>query len=164
MTKKMSKPHAAPAASKDFQLVYDRDDAAQTWARIWNHAPKNDYTLFVQAPPGSYMATDPLAEVGCPYVVRGFDFDYVGVLWLSDLVWRGDHWVADHAHIHESAWKKTRSNARKENGSGPSTDELVRRLQRCYRILLSRAIRGAYVWIEDAKTRAWIERSLQTPS
>jgi DUF2075 family protein len=103
---------------------------------------------------------DPLSEVGCPYVVRGFDFDCVGVLWLSDLVWRGDRWVADLAHIHESAWKKSRSSARKEKGGGPANDELVRRLQRGYRILLSRAIRGVYVWFEDAETRAKIEREL----
>jgi hypothetical protein len=157
MTQKLSKPHAAPQASQDFQLVYERAGEVQTWSRIWNYAPEQDYTLFVQAPPGSYMADDPLGEVGCPYVVRGFDFDYVGVLWLSDLVWRNDRWVANHAHIHESAWKKTRSGARKENGGGAVTDELVRRLQRGYRILLSRAIRGAYLWCEDAETRAHVE-------
>lgn len=31
------------------------------------------------------MHQDPLSEVGCPYVVRGFDFDYVGLLWLEDI-------------------------------------------------------------------------------
>lgn len=160
-TKKLGKPHAAPDVRKDFQLVYDRGGEQKTWSRIWNHAPEQDYTLFVQAPPGSYMAEDPLGEVGCPYVVRGFDFDYVGVLWLSDLVRRDGRWVADHAHIHESAWKKTRSAARKEKGKGTATDELVRRLQRGYRILLSRAVRGAYVWFEDAETREWVERALQ---
>jgi hypothetical protein len=161
LTNGMSCPHSAPGLAKDFQLMYDRDGDPQTWSRIWNYAPEQDYTLFVQAPPDSYMATDPLGEVGCPYVVRGFDFDYVGVLWLSDLVWRRDHWEADLAHIHESGWRKTRSNARKEKGKGPETRELVRRLQRGYRILLSRAIRGAFVWFEDAETRAHLEGLLK---
>ncbi len=160
VTKTVSRPHQSPAQQKDFWIVYDRGGEAQTWSRIWNYAPEQDYTLFVQSPPGSYMANDPLGEVGCPYVVRGFDFDYVGVLWLSDLVWRGDRWVADLAHIHESAWKKSRASARKEKGSGRANDELVRRLQRGYRILLSRAIRGAHVWFEDAETRAKVEREL----
>lgn len=162
MTKKLSKPHTAPDAKKDFQIVYDRGGDPRTWSRIWNYAPEQDYTLFVQAPDGSYMADDPLGEVGCPYVVRGFDFDYVGVLWLSDLVRRDGRWVADHAHIQESAWKKTRSSSRKEKGRGAATDELVRRLQRGYRILLSRAIRGAYVWFEDGETREWVEQELQS--
>ena len=43
-----------------------------------------------------WVGVDPLCEVGCPYVVRGFDYDYVGVLWLSDLVWRG-RWVTQPA-------------------------------------------------------------------
>jgi len=30
--------------------------------------------------------------VGCPYAVRGFDYDYVGILWLNDLVWDGGKW------------------------------------------------------------------------
>lgn len=161
VTKGEYNPHGLASTAKDFQLEFVRDGDSRTWSRIWNFAPEQDYTLFVQAPSGSAMAEDSLCEIGCPYVVRGFDFDYVGVLWLSDLVWRRDRWVADPAHIHESAWKKTLANARKERGGGPETDELVRRLQRGYRILLSRAIRGAYVWFEDAETRAHIEKLLE---
>lgn len=152
-TKGEYNPHGLPSTARDFQIEYTRDGEPRVWSRIWNFAPEQDYTLFVQAPPGCVMAEDPLAEVGCPYVVRGFDFDYIGVLWLSDLVWRRDHWEADPAHIHESAWKKTLSDSRKERGNGPSSTDLLRRLQRGYRILLSRAIRGAYVWFEDEETR-----------
>lgn len=95
---------------------------------------------------------------------RRVDFDLDGL--VSDLqdetrrvgqseatAWR----VANPEHIHESAWKKTLSSSRKERGSGPNTDELVRRLQRGYRILLSRAIRGTYVWFEDEETRTHVE-------
>ena len=28
------------------------------------------------------------------YYLRGFDFDFIGLLWLKDLVWRDNHWVA----------------------------------------------------------------------
>ncbi len=35
------------------------------------------------------MAQDPLSEVGCPHVVRGFDYDWVGVLWLRESRLRG---------------------------------------------------------------------------
>ena len=107
------------------------------------------------------MANDPLCEVGCPYVVRGFDYDYTGVLWMSDLVWRGDRWVAQPEHIHESAWRKTLAAARRERGHGPNSDDLLRQLQRGYRILLSRAIRGTFVWFEDPETKAHIERLLR---
>ncbi len=158
-TKKEPAPHRV-GAPKDFNLPYVRDGERRAWKRIWNYAPEEDYTLFVQAPAGSKMHVDPLCEVGCPYVVRGFDFDYVGVLWLSDLVWRKDRWVANLDHIHESAWKNTRSRARKEGGDGPNGRDLVRRLQRGYRILLSRAIHGAFVWFEDRETREHVESLL----
>jgi hypothetical protein len=161
VTKGEANPHGLQSTAKDFQLEFTREGEPYSWSRIWNFAPEQDYTLFVQAPEGSAMAQDSLCEVGCPYVVRGFDFDYVGVLWLSDLVWRSGHWEADPAHIHESAWKKTLKSSRDAGGRGPKADELLRRLQRGYRILLSRAIRGCYVWFEDAETRSHIESLLR---
>ena len=94
-------------------------------------------------------------------MLRGFDYDYTGVLWMSDLVWRGDRWVAQPEHIYESAWRKTLAAARRERGRGPNSDDLLRRLQRGYRILLSRAILGTFVWFEDPETKAHIERLLR---
>lgn len=157
-TKKVARPHALQSPEMDFHFPNAR--AGRPWARIWNFAPEADYTLFVQAPEGSYMARDSLSEVGCPYVVRGFDFDYTGILWLSDLVWRKDRWLVQLDHVHESACKKTRAAARRERGEGPATRDLLHRLQRGYRILLSRAIRGTHVWFEDAETRAYVESRL----
>jgi DUF2075 family protein len=37
---------------------------------------------------------DQLGEVGCIYSVQGFEFDFVGVIWGPDLVWRDGRWVA----------------------------------------------------------------------
>lgn len=133
-----------------------RDGTERIWARVWNHVPKSNYALWVQAPPGSTIARDPLCEVGCLFVVRGFDFDYVGLLWFSDLVWRKDRWHVNLDQIHESAWRKSCSQARKEGGSGPATDHVRQLLQRGYRILLSRAIHGADVWFEDDETREYV--------
>jgi DUF2075 family protein len=92
--------------------------------------------------------------------VRGFDFDYVGLLWLSDLVWREDRWRVQLGHVHESAWKKSIAAARREGGDGPATQALLDRLTRGYRILLTRALRGAYVWFEDEETRRHVEDRL----
>lgn len=155
-TKKIANPHNLTAAEKDFCISYQRDGRRRTWAKPWNFCPNEDYTLFVQAPEGSRMHGDMVAEVGCPYVVRGFDFDYIGLLWLSDLVWRRDRWAVQIEHVHESAWTKTLAAAKREaqaGGEGPAHAELLHRLVRGYRILLTRPIRGAYVWCEDAETR-----------
>ena len=111
----------------DFRIPFLRAGHKETWSRPWNFAPKEDYTLFIQAPPGSMMARNPLAEVGCPYVLRGFDYDYLGVLWLEDLVWRSGRWIIQPAHVHETAIKSTLAAPRKDllskrhdtRGSGP---------------------------------------------
>jgi len=118
-----------------------------------------DYSVFIQAPVASRIHADPLSEVGCPYVVRGFDFDYVGMLWLPDLVWRKDRWVAQLEHAHESAWKLTLSKVKKARKSKDASSiaqteaNLLESVTRGYRILLTRAIRGAYVWCQDDETR-----------
>jgi hypothetical protein len=159
LTKDEPRPHGLPSERMDFRVPYVRDGARRQWSRVWNYAPAQDYTLFIQAPEGSPMYDDMLCEVGCPYVVRGFDWDYVGVLWLSDLVWREDRWVPQIEHVHESAWKKTLAAAKAEARqgiNGPATDRLLSRLTRGYRILLTRAIRGAYVWCEDEETRSYL--------
>ncbi|CAG0941218.1 hypothetical protein ANRL1_00451 [Anaerolineae bacterium] len=160
-TKDIPDAHNLPPSEKDFFLAYVRKGQKKHWASIWNFLGDDEsYHWFIQAPPGSKIHQDPFCEVGCPYVVRGFDFDYLGVLWLSDLVWRKDHWDANFQNVHETAWRLTLSRARHENPRGPATAELIRQLKRGYRILLTRALKGIYLWIEDPETRDHIRSML----
>ncbi len=158
-SKGTTKPHALAPEARDFCIEVNTKSERKTWSRIWNYTPGGDYSIFIQAPQGSAIATDQLCEVGCPYVLRGFDFDYVGLLWMSDLVWRNDRWKVDLAHVHESAWRLAVAGAKKRRAGAEA--EVIRRLQRGYRILMSRAMRGTYVWFEDQETREHIERLLR---
>ncbi len=113
------------------------------------------------------MATDPLQEVGCPYVVRGFDYDYLGILWLKDLTFWANGWKFDLAHIFESGWRQTMADVKREKKKrqeGPAHEELKRRLKQAYRILFSRALKGVYVWFEDDETRKYVESLLPQTS
>lgn len=164
-TKKAADPHKVPPASMDFAITCRDTDGPKLWAKPWNVVPEGtNYAVFIQALPRTKMAADMLSEVGCPYVVRGFDWDYIGLLWLSDLVWRTDRWVPNPAQSFESAWNKTLAAAKRETKlkatTGPGLDELRTRLARGYRILLTRAIRGVYVWCEDAETRELLSKTL----
>ena len=159
-TKGVGDPHALAEHERDFVIDYERGNKKPRWSRIWNYVPEGkDYSVFIQAPVASRIHADPLSEVGCPYVVRGFDFDYVGMLWLPDLVWRKDRWVAQLEHAHESAWKLTLSKVKKARKSKDASSiaqteaNLLESVTRGYRILLTRAIRGAYVWCQDDETR-----------
>jgi hypothetical protein len=151
LTQGVTDPHRLEANKQDFNIAYERSGKRKTWTRVWNYAPDGDYSLFIQAPTGSATNKDPLCEVGCPYVLRGFDFHYVGLLWLGDLVWRDNRWRVNLEHVHESAWRLAVSAAKKRKAG--AEEEVIRRLQRGYRILLSRAMLGTYVWFEDEETR-----------
>lgn len=148
----------------DFHEAYDRDGKLEHWSKIWNYVPNGgDYTHYIQAPPGSRILDDPLCEVGCPYVVRGFDFDYVGLLWLSDLIWRSGRWVIDTDHVFERGINRRIAAAVGENDStGPAHAALLRSVQEAYRIILTRPMKGLFVWCEDAETRSHLETSIET--
>ncbi|MFZ3376182.1 MAG: DNA/RNA helicase domain-containing protein [Chthoniobacterales bacterium] len=106
------------------------------------------------------MAEDPLCEVGCPYAVRGFDYDYVGVLWLNDLLWRDDHWEINAATVHERGMANLARQARREKSqTGRATQQVLDRTLRAYRILLTRALKGSYIWIADTETKRYVKGS-----
>ncbi len=76
---------------------------------------------------GSRMADDSLCEVGCPYAIRGFDYDYVGILWLDDLRWRLGKWEINPAAVHERGIAHLARQARNEkNPDGVMTRELLK--------------------------------------
>ena len=154
-TRDAADPHQLAPEMLDFCFRVGSGSRALTWARPWNVVPDgDDYTAFIQASPDSRMSSDPLAEVGCPYAVRGFDFDYVGLIWLQDLRWRSGHWQIFPQDTHETGLQRTLARARTEGDPfGPHHTELLRRIQQAYRILLTRAIKGLYVWCPDVETR-----------
>jgi hypothetical protein len=158
-TKGIAMPHTIDPSDMDFHLFDSK--TGRYWSRIWNFTPKNDYSLFVQARVGYPMHSDPLCEVGCPYTVRGFDFDYVGLLWMSDLVIRGGEWVVNPEHIHESGLVRALGRASKERDrNGPMHQVLLNAVKQYYRILMTRSIKGMYVWCEDDETHRWLSESI----
>ena len=137
----------------------------RNWSRPWNVVPGGvDYTHFIQGPPGSRISKDPLAEVGCPYAVRGFDFDYIGLLWLGDLKWRDGRWNVFPKEVHETGLTRMIQRARREEDrSGPNHQALLKKVLQSYRILLTRALKGVYIWFEDKQTRDHIRESIGLP-
>jgi uncharacterized protein len=157
-------PHREPPSGMDFhEQVQMPDGKIKFWSRPWNFVPNGDYTGFVAARLGLPINTDPLCEVGCPYAVRGFDFDYVGLLWLDDLLWRDDKWIVPLDNVYESGISLIVRQARKEGSiapAGPKGANVVEKVRQAYRILLTRGIRGLYVWIKDPETREHVQKSL----
>jgi uncharacterized protein len=161
-TESASDPHSLPNQLMDFNEQYDIQGETRFWSRIWNYVPHGtNYTWFVTGHPAGRIATDPLCEVGCPYAIRGFDYDYVGVLWLDDLLWQHDHWEINLDAVHESGITDlVRRASREKTQTGLATREVLERTVQAYRILFTRALKGLYVWIPDADTRRYVADSL----
>lgn len=165
-TERAANPHALPPQLMDFCEPYVLNNKSQYWSRIWNYVPNNgsNYTWYVSGHPASRIALDPLCEVGCPYAVRGFDYDYVGILWLNDLVRDGKKWRVNPFAVEERGVKSLITVARDEEKikkyDGPAMVELLERVAQAYRILFTRALKGVYVWITDPTTRAYVNDSM----
>jgi hypothetical protein len=158
-------PHRLPPELMDFYEPYEIEGKTKYWSRIWNFVPASgtDYTWYVAGHPAGHISKDPLCEVGCPYAVRGFDYDYVGILWLNDLLWKEGQWYVDPHTVEERGVKDLAAASRREiqaRKAGTASIELMERVVQAYRILFTRALKGVYVWIPDEVTRAHLVASL----
>ena len=88
--------------------------------------------------PVELLASDPngINQVGWVYTAQGFEFDYVGVIFGRDLVYDGNRKI-----LHDSVVKKA------------PEEEFVNLVKQTYRVLLTRGMKGCYVYFEDAATR-----------
>ncbi len=110
----------------------------------WN-AKSGKKRLAEGIPPNELWATEAGGEnqVGCIYTAQGFEFDYVGVIFGPDLVYRdGEGWVGIKDALHD---KKVKS----------AKDDLTRLLKNTYRVLMTRGMKGCYVHFMDEETKAY---------
>jgi hypothetical protein len=115
------------------------------WSMPWN-AKADARRLGPGIPKSDFWASDPagLEQVGCVYTVQGFEFDYVGVIVAPDLVYR----AMDGGWIGQPDQSKDRTVSR-----GVAREEFTRYVKSTYRVLLTRGLRGCYVYFVDAPTR-----------
>lgn len=115
-----------------------------SWQMPWN-AKSDAGRLADGIPQERFWASDPrgINQVGCIYTAQGFEFDYVGVIFGTDLRWDAptDSWVADPGSSHDSMVKRAKG------------DEFLELVKRTYRVLLTRGMKGCYVFFEDTVTR-----------
>ena len=114
--------------------------------RPWNAKPESK-KLAAGIPKAPLWAHDPggINQVGCVYTAQGFEFDYVGVIWGQDLRFDSStqKWIAD----------KTFSKDNVVRRSGDAFADYVRNI---YRVLLSRGLKGCYVYCEDEETAKFL--------
>lgn len=119
------------------------------WSMPWNAKPDAG-RLAPGIPKSNNWATDPggVNQVGCVYTAQGFEYDYAGVIVGKDLVWRPrEGWVG------HPEYSKDSGVTRKLRSSGFSFTDLAKHT---YRVLLTRGLRGCYVYFDDAPTRDFV--------
>ncbi|MEX2135600.1 MAG: DUF2075 domain-containing protein [Chloroflexota bacterium] len=118
------------------------------WQMPWN-AKSDAGRLADGIPQERFWASDPrgINQVGCIYTAQGFEFDYVGVIFGTDLRWdpASESWVADPGSSHDSMVKRAKG------------DEFLELVKRTYRVLLTRGMKGCYVYFEDAATQQGVQ-------
>ncbi len=115
------------------------------WSMPWN-ARAEAGRLAPGIPKSDFWASDPRAieQVGCVYTAQGFEFDYVGVIFGPDLVYRtlDGGWVGQRDQTHDRIVR-----------SGVTEQQFTDFVKSTYRVLLTRGLRGCYVYFMDAPTR-----------
>jgi uncharacterized protein len=116
------------------------DVAIGGWRRPWN--VKGDRGVN-GAPPSQLWATDPAGfdQIGCIYTAQGFEYDWNGVIFGPDLVWRHDGWVADRAASKDSVVARA------------DQDVYDRLIRNTYKVLLTRGMVGTALYSTDPETR-----------
>jgi DUF2075 family protein len=127
------------------------DVVISDYSRPWN-AKSDSGRLGPGIPKESLWAHDPdgLNQIGCVYTAQGFEFDYVGVIFGTDLVyipetgtWRGD---------------PTKSFDTVVKRSGP---RFVQMVKNTYRVLLTRGMKGCYVTFLDKNTEHFFRSRME---
>jgi DUF2075 family protein len=95
-------------------------------------------------------------QVGCVYTAQGFEFDYVGVIVGPDLVYRPMEggWLGQPDQSFDRVVRR-----------GVTREAFTRYVKSTYRVLLTRGLRGCYVYFVDAPTRDYfLSRIDRAPS
>jgi len=111
------------------------------WHRPWNVRGERRVG---DAPPSQLWATDPhgFDQVGCVYTAQGFEYDWNGVIFGDDLVWRDGTWVS----------RPDRS-ADKQVARRASPEEFHRLVRHVYKVLLTRGMVGTVLYSTDPETQ-----------
>jgi DUF2075 family protein len=116
--------------------------------RPWNARPEAT-KLARGIPKADVWAGDPngLDQVGCVYTAQGFEFDYVGVIFGRDLRYDpvGHNWTGVPAESYDQIVRKR---------SGARFTDCVKN---AYRVLLTRGMKGCYVYFVDQQTRDYVD-------
>lgn len=115
------------------------DVVIRGWRRPWNVRGDRAVGPF---PPSQLWATDPagFGQVGCIYTAQGFEYDWNGVIFGPDFVWRDGRWVANRCESKDTVVARS------------APDEFEALVRNTYKVLLTRGMVGTILYSDDPET------------
>jgi hypothetical protein len=112
------------------------------YKRPWN-ARHEAVNLPRGVPKAQFWAHDPngMDQIGCVYTAQGFEFDYVGVIFGNDITYS----------FEQGSWIGHPENSKDSVVRGAKA-KFVDLVKNTYRVLLSRGLKGCYVYFLDRDT------------
>jgi DUF2075 family protein len=142
-----------PWASKKSSLAYDIHIG--DYKRRWNLT--DDGSLWIMKP-------NSIEEVGCIHTCQGLELEYVGVIIGPDLIVRDGQVITQPAKRASQdrtifGWKK-----RLKQYPEQTIRQLDLIIKNTYRTLMTRGMKGCYVFSEDGETREYLRARLKDES
>ena len=129
-----------------------KDVVISDFAMTWEGKENTKRKLAPDVPPASLWPYDPRAvnQIGSIYTIQGFEFDYVGVIIGKDLIYNfyTNQWEGHPENSADTTAKKARQ-------------RFVDLAKNSYRVLLSRALKGCYVYFIDRETEKFVKSRIQ---
>lgn len=160
-----------------FEKNKERNKARLLAGICWNWVSKNDtrqmdivmpeYDFAMRWNLGSdemlwMIKPESVTEVGCIHTCQGLDADYVGVIIGPDLVVRNGEVYTD-AFKRASDETATKGKIKRMKNDPTGTINLLDRIvKNTYRTLMSRGMKGCYIYCTDAETASYFKK-LITP-
>ncbi|MHC3432644.1 DNA/RNA helicase domain-containing protein [Delftia lacustris] len=125
------------------------------YERQWNL--DQDGSLWIVAP-------NSVAQVGCIHTCQGLEVDYVGVIIGPDLAIMGDTLVAvpRARDRHDKTMKGFVKMTKEQPAEAARLAESI--IKNTYRTLMTRGMKGCYVYATDAKLRAYLREHSAIPA
>jgi hypothetical protein len=121
------------------------------YRRPWNAKPDAG-KLARGIPKSNLWAYEPggIEQVGCVYTAQGFEFDYVGVIFGTDLTYDPDtgDWVGHRERSNDVTVKRGK-------------ERFTEFVKNTYRVLLSRGLKGCYVHFMDKDTERFVRSRME---
>jgi len=122
------------------------------YKRPWDAKPEAS-RLAPGIPKAELWAYDPngINQIGCIYTAQGFEFDYVGVIFGPDLTYDFDKqtWAGNKENSADSVVRR-------------SNEQFVELVKNTYRVLLTRGMKGCYVYFMDKDTERFFKSRIES--